>query len=270
VLFRSLKVIKLATGSGKRAIWIDCGIHAREWISPSTCIYFIDKLIREYNLAESVTTSLLDHYEFHILPVHNPDGYEYTQITRLWRKNRSKNQGSCLGVDLNRNYGFKWMVAGASSNACSDTYAGPSPDSEPETKAVQAAINAKLGNWDAFITVHSYGQWAFTPWGWTTQLPADYTEQMDALTNTASVIKSVYGTTFVSGTTSNLLYLAAGCSNDWAYGSANIKHAYTFELRPGTGTADASFGFVLPESRAPLVGEEMYQGFKALFLTIKQ
>jgi len=93
---------------------------------------------------------------------------------------------------------------------------------------------------------------------------------MDALTNTASVIKSVYGTTFVSGTTSNLLYLAAGCSNDWAYGSANIKHAYTFELRPGTGTADASFGFVLPESRAPLVGEEMYQGFKALFVQIKQ
>lgn len=26
----------------QNAIWIDCGIHAREWISPAFCLWFID------------------------------------------------------------------------------------------------------------------------------------------------------------------------------------------------------------------------------------
>jgi len=33
---------------------------------------------------------------------------------------------------------------------------------------------AKLGNWDAYLTLHTYGQWIFTPWGYTKLLPADY------------------------------------------------------------------------------------------------
>ena len=35
---------------------------------------------------------------------------QYTwSVDRLWRKNRSKNQGSsCRGVDLNRNYDDHW------------------------------------------------------------------------------------------------------------------------------------------------------------------
>jgi hypothetical protein len=29
----------------------------------------------------------------------------------MWRKNRSPSPGSsCLGTDLNRNFGYKWMV----------------------------------------------------------------------------------------------------------------------------------------------------------------
>ena len=83
----------------------------------------------------------------------------------MWRKNRRVNAGSsCIGVDLNRNFGYQWMVAGASNNPCSDTYAGPTPDSEQEAKAVEGVINSKLGTWDAFFTIHTYGQFWFTPW----------------------------------------------------------------------------------------------------------
>lgn len=28
-------------GSEKKAMWIDCGIHAREWISPAFCLWFV-------------------------------------------------------------------------------------------------------------------------------------------------------------------------------------------------------------------------------------
>ena len=40
-----MKVIRFKTPSAQKAVWIDCGIHAREWISPATCVYFIDKVI---------------------------------------------------------------------------------------------------------------------------------------------------------------------------------------------------------------------------------
>ena len=49
------------------------------------------------------------------------------------------------------------MTGGSSTSPCSDTYAGPSADSELETKAVENAINAYNGDWDAFLTIHSYG-----------------------------------------------------------------------------------------------------------------
>lgn len=43
---RDLKVIKISSGSssGKKKIWIDAGLHAREWIGPSTAMYFINKV----------------------------------------------------------------------------------------------------------------------------------------------------------------------------------------------------------------------------------
>jgi hypothetical protein len=36
----------------KPAIWIDCGIHAREWVSPPTCIHFIERLVESINSVE--------------------------------------------------------------------------------------------------------------------------------------------------------------------------------------------------------------------------
>jgi hypothetical protein len=61
--------------------------------------------------------------------------------------------------------------------------------------------------------------------------------------------------------------IASGSSTDWAY-QMGITHSYCLELRPGRKTADSSYGFLLPEDRAPFVGEETYQGLKALFLHI--
>lgn len=41
----------------------------------------------------------------HIVPILNPDGYEYTHTCdRMWRKNKAKHGGVCVGVDLNRNF----------------------------------------------------------------------------------------------------------------------------------------------------------------------
>jgi hypothetical protein len=60
--------------------------------------------------------------------------------------------------------------AGSSSEPCSDTYHGKSPNSEPEIKAqvdyVTALIESTGKPLSAFISYHSYSQLILLPWGW--------------------------------------------------------------------------------------------------------
>ncbi|XP_074242730.1 carboxypeptidase A6 isoform X1 [Saimiri boliviensis] len=43
---RSLFILKLGRRSRlKRAVWIDCGIHAREWIGPAFCQWFVKEVL---------------------------------------------------------------------------------------------------------------------------------------------------------------------------------------------------------------------------------
>lgn len=103
---RDLQVIHINLADNeigdKPIIWIMATQHAREWIATSTAIFFIEKLINE-------ETDILNHFEFAILPLANPDGYEYSRkACRLWRKNRRYPSG----VDLNRNWNIHWSKSG--------------------------------------------------------------------------------------------------------------------------------------------------------------
>jgi murein tripeptide amidase MpaA len=57
--------------------WIDAGIHAREWIAPATALHFIRELETKYE-TDPVIQSMLDQLDWYIMPVMNPDGYEFT------------------------------------------------------------------------------------------------------------------------------------------------------------------------------------------------
>lgn len=42
--------MKISNGNPKnKAIFIDGGIHAREWISPATVTYFINNIVEKFN-----------------------------------------------------------------------------------------------------------------------------------------------------------------------------------------------------------------------------
>lgn len=60
----------------KHTVFIDAGMHAREWISISVALYCIYQLVELYESNQA----LLEHLDFVILPVVNPDGYEYTHV----------------------------------------------------------------------------------------------------------------------------------------------------------------------------------------------
>ncbi|EYC28275.1 hypothetical protein Y032_0008g72 [Ancylostoma ceylanicum] len=173
---RPIKGIKIGSNvhrNDKRIVWIDGGIHAREWAAVHTVIYVIDRLIADYETDPFVKRAV-DQLNFYIFPVLNPDGYEYSRsgvspMVRLWRKNRSAmlckkdqwfRERCCGGVDLNRNFDWFWGEIGSSSDRCSEIYQGKGPFSEAEARAVRDAMFSPelRGKVDAFLTLHTYSQ----------------------------------------------------------------------------------------------------------------
>lgn len=85
---RSIKMIRLGfnhKSKTKPVIWIDAGIHAREWIAPATACYIINQLVTRRNTSE--VSNLLKKFDWYIVPVVNPDGYEFSRTNvRILKK----------------------------------------------------------------------------------------------------------------------------------------------------------------------------------------
>jgi len=252
--------LRITAGGGTkpRAVWFDGGIHAREWISPATCIYMTRMLLDGYSTDPEVK-EILDGLELYILPVFNVDGYAYTHTTdRLWRKTRRPNPGStCIGTDPNRNWGYQWGGPGASTNPCSETFRGPNAFSEVEVKTVADYIGS--GKFYGYINFHSYSQMWLAPWGWTSAYPPAYTPQNNMARDAVAALTGVYGTPYVYGPIYEVIYPASGGSNDFAYGQHGIIYAYAPELRPNAGTGN---GFVLPPSQIVPTATETFEALK--------
>jgi murein tripeptide amidase MpaA len=94
VLNRDMVGIKISNGVGngkKPALWLDAGIHAREWITPAVMLWIIDEILTNYETDNEIR-NMLNGVDLYILPVFNVDGYEYTwNFQRTWRKNRRIN-----------------------------------------------------------------------------------------------------------------------------------------------------------------------------------
>ena len=107
--FSSLKK-SLKSGCTVQRIFLIWGTTNREWAAISSCLYLIDQLVHGQS---SEVVNFRRNLNFHIVPLVNPDGYEYsTKFARMWRKTRSDNTNSnCKGVDPNRNWDYKFGSA---------------------------------------------------------------------------------------------------------------------------------------------------------------
>ncbi|XP_063164513.1 carboxypeptidase A1-like [Candoia aspera] len=250
---RPINVLKFSTGGTNRpAIWIDTGIHAREWITPASGVWFAKKIAEDHGKDPSLT-SILNKFDIFLEIVTNPDGFAFTHTkNRMWRKTRSVRSGtSCIGVDPNRNWAAGFGGAGSSGNACSETYRGPYAESEPEVKAIVDFVRFH-GNIKAFISIHSYSQLLLYPYGYTKEQAADHLE-LDALAKKAiTALASLYGTKYRYGSIIKAIYQASGGTVDWTY-NQGIKYSYTFELRD-TGR----YGFMLPANQIIPTAEETW------------
>jgi hypothetical protein len=162
---------------GRRpAVLYNSAQHAREWITPEMTRRLMHYVIDGYG-SDPTLSELLDSTELWFVPVANPDGYDYTFSTeRLWRKNLRDNDGDGQitgvdGVDLNRNFPTRWGYdnEGSSPFPDSETYRGPKPASEPETRALDGLM-ARVG-FEFLINYHSAAELLLYGTGWQVATP---------------------------------------------------------------------------------------------------
>ncbi|KAM9816466.1 carboxypeptidase A1-like [Syngnathus typhle] len=256
---RPLNVLKFSTGGNNRpAIWIDTGIHSREWVTQASGTWFAKKIVTDYG-RDPALTAILDKMDIFLETVTNPDGYYYTHTrNRMWRKTRKPNPGtSCVGVDPNRNWDAGYGGPGASGSPCSETYRGPRAHSESEVSSIVNFVKSH-GNIKSFVSIHSYSQMLLYPYGYTRTPVKDQAELHAVARKAITDLASLYGTRYRYGSIINVIYQASGGTIDWTY-NQGIKYSFTFELRD-TGR----YGFALPANQIIPTARETWLALMAI------
>ena len=177
------------------------------------------------------------------------------------RKNR--HLGYCSdndGVDINRNFpvGFE-----KNDHFCSDTYAGPEPFSEPESRALRDSVAADVP-W-LFLSVHGNAQvWSY-PYAYKFG-PAPLADTRD-LKYVVEKIQDKFGTSYRSGSISEAIYhTVGGTLLDWVFDNLNVTRTFLLELKSLYVFDEAGINHFQPplhEVKRDILPESWY-GFKTL------
>ena len=192
------------------------GVHAREVANPELLLRWVTKQLEGYG-TDAAATALLDTRELHVIPLVNPDGHDVVTKAfaeginpHIWQR---KNTAAPDGVDLNRNFRWHWGDMGASRDPDNETYRGPSAASEPETQAVQAAMEESRPG--MFIDWHSFSGLNLYPWGDTFGKAPDHVD-LEAVAKRFTTMNGYTPQPSVD------LYPTSGTTVDHAYGVHRI------------------------------------------------
>lgn len=213
--------------------------HAREPGGLSVLIFYLYYLCENYATNPEIQY-LLNNRELYFIPMINPDGYVYNEVTNssgggMWRKNR-RNNGGTFGVDLNRNYGHEWAYDddGSSPNSADDTFRGANAFSEPETQAVRNFCNAH--QFKIALNYHTYSNLLIYPWGY---VPSFYTPDSAQFVEYGKLMTKVNNYQYGTGD-QTVGYVTNGDSDDWMYGE-QLSKPKIMSLTPECGTASDGF-----------------------------
>jgi len=126
------------------------------------------------------------------------------------------------GVDLNRNYGHAWNEScdSGSLDPHAEDYRGPSPFSEPETKAIRdLALNH---DFKYAISFHSGAESIVYPWGHTTDPTPHDNIFREIARDLSELVKAPY-------MQAGAWYTTSGVWDDWMYGNRST-FAFTCEI----------------------------------------
>lgn len=225
--------------------------HAREPMGMECLLEFMKRLVDGYGVDPDISY-LVDNREIWFVPIVNPDGYQInlnswngSGVFGLWRKNARDNDSNGLinsqdGVDINRNYGYRWGYdnVGSSGTMSSLEYRGTLAWSEPETRAIRDFCVAH-----GFATAdnyHSYAEVVVYPWGY------NGTDTPDGPTLARMADDMARDSHYGYGNTNAMLYLTNGDADDYMYGEQGTKPKC---LAVTTEVGDANDNFWPPQSK---------------------
>lgn len=216
--------------------------HAREPGSATTIIYFLYDFFEKLNSNNAEAIYLWNNRTIYYIPVINPDGYAYNEITApqgggMWRKNRRQTSDTTYGIDINRNYGPMefWDAPnfGSSDKQKDVTYRGSEPFSEPETQAVRDfCINRNI---KIALNYHTYSNLLIFPYS-----------ALDMETNDSNLFRAqgfefTKSTNYLTGRDIQTVnYATRGSSDDWMYTEISNKNKI-FAFTPEIGSLDDNF-----------------------------
>ncbi|CAH4032582.1 unnamed protein product [Pieris brassicae] len=220
--------------SAKQTVMIVAGIQGRDHHAVAAAMYVLYQLIERTD----AHSDLLVKYRFWIIPVFNPDGYDYSMTfprRREWTKNLRQTWDSCkgrdtceacelygvmctiqpcYGVNLDRNFEYQWIPPEElrSEHPCGQLYAGSRQLSEAETRALTNFLHEQKTPLYTFIAFKE----------------GNVLRQRASIA--ASAAFSISGRPYAAGQTSEFLPLYAGGIEDWVDGHLGIDNTYTIMI----------------------------------------
>lgn len=259
---RNITGVKISRQSGKRAIFIEGGQVGADWLSPTIATYIVDQLVRG---AELDILEAAEEFEWHIFPIVNPDGHEYTNnADRLWLKNRRPTMGGSIGVDITKNWNSHWGVRGVSFAPADTNYAGLGPFSEVETRAISNYIDSIGAKLAGLLSFRGFGQRLLLPFAHTTSHMYNYNETIIVGRRAMGSLAVRYNTQYLVGNSMEVHDGATGTIADWVKHRFNPPLVATYQLRD-TG----SFGYTLPVVQVQPSCEETFDSVMALIREAK-
>lgn len=193
VLGRELYYLRLGTGPNQ--VFYNGAHHALEWITTPVLMKFTEDFLKAYTQNGTLKggyrpKDIWEKSSIYIIPMVNPDGVDLvlnglqpdnpyyrnliqwnngsTDFSTVWEANNR-------GVDLNHNYDAAWQLSKDAEAEYGVTgpgptrYSGPSPESEPESKAV--ADFTRAHNFRLVLAYHSQGEVIY--WNFMDMAPAE-------------------------------------------------------------------------------------------------
>jgi len=242
-----------------KPVFLQMGVHhAREWPSGEHAIEWAYELVNGYRNGDARPRRIVEQTRTIVVPIVNPDGFEISRETgrangadngretdpetgnvvaipyEYQRKNcrllNDAESGNCrqpgtgivqAGVDPNRNYGGFWGGVGASNNPATQTYYGPGPFSEPETRNVRAIVSSR--HVVTLISNHTFSGLVLRPPGLASQ-GTTVDEEVYRQLGDAMAAENGYLSLY-----SYQLYDTTGTTEDWSY-YATGGLGFTFEI----------------------------------------
>ncbi|XP_017122227.1 carboxypeptidase B [Drosophila elegans] len=261
---RALKLVMITNGDGrqgKRVIFLDAALHAREWMTPAVALYAINKLVVEFE----ENAHLLADFDWHIMPLANPDGYEYSRNKdRYWRNTRKPNGGGCFGTNLNRNFEVGWAEGFPElKDPCDENYAGNEPFSEVEARTVRDIMHSLVESERAvmYLSLHTANRSVFYPWVYEYTPVPNQGEHDEIAKYVADQIFQSTGTVIKPRQAAQYAGTFGGTSMDYAY-KVGFPLSFVFEMS-GTGGDHVEYKFFPPTWDIRRLADESWTGIRA-------